>query len=57
MVKHSGIRNEIEAYTKTFKLGAERVLQQSALTFDFSLDQIFTGLSDAGMLCAPTAGP
>ncbi len=50
MVKHSGIRNEIEGYTKTYKIGAERILQQSAFTFDFSMDQIFTGLSNAGML-------
>ena len=33
-VTHAGLRNEIEGYTKTWKLGAERVLQQSAFTFN-----------------------
>jgi hybrid polyketide synthase/nonribosomal peptide synthetase ACE1 len=50
IIRHSGIRNEIEGYTKTYKLGAERVLQQSAFTFDFSVDQIFTGLVNGGMV-------
>lgn len=50
VIRHSGIRNEMEGYTKTYKLGAERVLQQSAFTFDFSVDQIFTGLVNAGMI-------
>nr|ARP51711.1 PKS-NRPS hybrid protein [Phyllosticta cirsii] len=48
VIRHSGIRNEMEGYTKTYKLGAERVLQQSAFTFDFSVDQIFTGLVNGG---------
>ncbi|GAB1314574.1 hypothetical protein MFIFM68171_04784 [Madurella fahalii] len=50
IIRHSGIRNEMEGYTKTYNLGAERVLQQSAFTFDFSVDQIFTGLVNGGML-------
>lgn len=50
IIRHSGIRNEMEGYTKTYKLGAERVLQQSAFTFDFSVDQIFTALVNGGML-------
>nr|BAZ95823.1 PKS-NRPS hybrid cpaA [Curvularia pallescens] len=50
VIRHSGICNEMEGYTKTYQLGAERVLQQSAFTFDFSLDQIFTGLVNGGML-------
>ncbi|KAI3331458.1 lovastatin nonaketide synthase [Xylariaceae sp. AK1471] len=50
IIRHSSIRNEIEGYTKTYKLGAERVLQQSAFTFDFSVDQIFTGLVNGGMV-------
>ncbi|KAI1824158.1 lovastatin nonaketide synthase [Xylaria intraflava] len=50
VIRHSSIRNEIEGYTKTYKLGAERVLQQSAFTFDFSMDQMFTGLSNGGTL-------
>ncbi|KAJ5740973.1 hypothetical protein N7493_000845 [Penicillium malachiteum] len=48
VIKHSGIRNEMEGYTKTYNLGAERVIQQSAFTFDFSVDQIFTGLVNGG---------
>lgn len=39
MVTHSGLRNEIEGYTKMWKLGAERTLQQSAFTFNHSSDQ------------------
>jgi hybrid polyketide synthase/nonribosomal peptide synthetase ACE1 len=39
VLKHSGLRNEIEGYTKMWKLGAERTLQQSAFTFNHSLDQ------------------
>jgi hybrid polyketide synthase/nonribosomal peptide synthetase ACE1 len=39
VVTHSGLRNEIEGYTKMWKLGAERTLQQSAFTFNHSSDQ------------------
>ena len=49
VIKHSSLRNEIEGYTKTWKLGAERVLQQSAFTFNHSSDQMFTGLVNGGM--------
>jgi len=48
MVTHAGLRNEIEGYTKTWNLGAERVLQQSAYTFNHSSDQIYTGLVNGG---------
>lgn len=50
VVTHAGLRNEIEGYTKTWGLGAERVLQQSAFTFNHSSDQIFTGLVNGGMV-------
>ncbi|KAJ9482269.1 hypothetical protein VN97_g11168 [Penicillium thymicola] len=50
MIKHSGIRNEMEGYTKTYNLGAERVIQQSAFSFDFSVGQIFTGLVNGGLV-------
>ncbi|KAL8689778.1 MAG: hypothetical protein Q9224_004564 [Gallowayella concinna] len=50
MVTHAGLRNEIEGYTKTWNLGAERVLQQSAFTFNHSSDQIYTGLVNGGMI-------
>ncbi|KAI0479373.1 hypothetical protein GGR56DRAFT_665124 [Xylariaceae sp. FL0804] len=48
MVTHAGLRNEIEGYTKTWGLGAERTLQQSAFTFNHSSDQIYTGLVNGG---------
>ncbi|KAL6694280.1 hypothetical protein J3F84DRAFT_395947 [Trichoderma pleuroticola] len=50
MVTHEGLRNEIEGYTKAWKLGPERVLQQSAFTFNHSSDQIYTGLVNGGMV-------
>ena len=50
VVTHAGLRNEIEGYTKTWKLGAERTLQQSAYTFNHSSDQIYTGLVNGGMV-------
>ncbi|KAF3768882.1 hypothetical protein M406DRAFT_10616, partial [Cryphonectria parasitica EP155] len=50
LVKHSGLRNEIEGYTKTWKLGAVRVLQQSAFSFNHSSDQMYTGLVNGGMV-------
>ncbi|KAJ8124217.1 hypothetical protein ONZ43_g8 [Nemania bipapillata] len=49
-IRHSSIRNQMEGYTKTYSLGAEYVLQQSPFTFDFSMDQIFTGLVNGGTL-------
>ncbi|KAJ5692060.1 hybrid PKS-NRPS biosynthetic cluster [Penicillium macrosclerotiorum] len=48
VVMHSGLRNEIEGYTKTWGLGAECVLQQSSFTFNHSSDQIYTGLVNGG---------
>ena len=50
MVTHAGLRNEIEGYTKTWGLGAERVLQQSSFTFNHSSDQMYTGLVNGGMV-------
>lgn len=50
VVTHAGLRNEIEGYTKTWGLKAERVLQQSAMTFNHSSDQIYTGLVNGGMV-------
>lgn len=51
VVTHSGLRNEIEGYTKAWGLGAERTLQQSAFTFNHSSDQIYTGLVNGGTVC------
>lgn len=50
VVTHAGLRNEIEGYTKTWGLGAERALQQSAFTFNHSSDQMYTGLCNGGMV-------
>jgi hybrid polyketide synthase/nonribosomal peptide synthetase ACE1 len=50
VVTHAGLRNEIEGYTKAWGLGAERVLQQSAFTFNHSSDQMYTGLVNGGMV-------
>ncbi|KAL9093353.1 MAG: hypothetical protein Q9165_004094 [Trypethelium subeluteriae] len=49
IIRHSGLCNEMEGYTKMWKLGAERVLQQSAFTFNHSSDQMFTALVNGGM--------
>ncbi|KAJ3531775.1 hypothetical protein NM208_g8729 [Fusarium decemcellulare] len=51
VISHSGLRNELEGYTKEWKLGAERVLQQSTFTFDFATDQMFTALVNGGTVC------
>lgn len=48
ILRHSAFRNTIEGLTQQYEIGAERVLQQSAFTFDFSLDQILCGLINAG---------
>lgn len=50
VVKHSGLCNEIEGYTTQWGLKAERVLQQSAFTFNHSSDQIYTGLVNGGFV-------
>ncbi|KAK0614866.1 hypothetical protein B0T17DRAFT_562985 [Bombardia bombarda] len=48
VVKHSGLRNEIEGYTTQWGLKAENTLQQSAFTFNHSSDQMYTGLVNGG---------
>lgn len=42
----------MESYSKEWDIaaGAKLVLQQSAFSFDFSLDQIFSALSNGGAL-------
>ncbi|CRG87308.1 Nonribosomal peptide synthetase 14 [Talaromyces islandicus] len=45
---HSGLRNVVEGDVSQFKLRKETVLQQSALTFDFSLIQVLVGLVTGG---------
>ena len=48
ILHHSALQNTIEGLTKHYNIGAERVLQQSAFTFDFSIDQILSGLTNGG---------
>lgn len=50
ILKHSSLVNEIEECTEKFGLGQEIVLQQSALSFDFSLFQIFAAIANGGTL-------
>ncbi|KAE8150730.1 hypothetical protein BDV25DRAFT_139560 [Aspergillus avenaceus] len=52
--RHSAFRNTIEGLTRQYGIGAERVLQQSAFTFDFSLDQILCGLVNGGSVYIAT---
>jgi hybrid polyketide synthase/nonribosomal peptide synthetase ACE1 len=40
----------MEGYTKKFEIGSEVVLQQSAFSFDFSMDQIFSALTTGSTL-------
>lgn len=47
-LRHSALQNTIEGLTRQYGLGMEVVLQQSAYTFDFSLDQILVGLANGG---------
>lgn len=48
IMHHSALRNTIEGPSRQYNIGAEKVLQQSAFTFDFSLDQILCGLANGG---------
>ncbi|THC94049.1 hypothetical protein EYZ11_006458 [Aspergillus tanneri] len=50
ILKHSSIRNEIEGYSQQWGIGQETVLQQSAYSFDFSLDQMLSGLANGGTI-------
>lgn len=47
---HASLRNEMEGYTKTWKVDSEIVLQQNAFCFDFSMDQLFSALSTGSQL-------
>lgn len=57
LLKHSGIRNNIEGNTEQFHIGpTDYGLQQISLSFDFSVWQIFMCLANgAGLLIAPKA--
>lgn len=51
ILKHESVRNEVEISAKTYGIGRDVVLQQSALSFDMSVVQIFLALSLGGTLC------
>lgn len=50
VLRHRNLAHHIEGYVKKWKIGRETVLQQSALSFDLSIGQIFTALSMGGTL-------
>lgn len=55
MLRHSGIRNNIEGTDRHWGVGRETVLQQSACTFDMSLRQLLTALTHGGTLYIASA--
>ncbi|KAK2871866.1 putative NRPS-like protein biosynthetic cluster [Arthroderma sp. PD_2] len=48
VLSHGNLRNHIECFARTLKLGEETVLQQSAITFDMSINQILVALCNGG---------
>ncbi|KAH6673321.1 polyketide synthase [Halenospora varia] len=50
ILKHSSLINEIEDSATKFGLNKDRVLQQSALSFDMSIWQTFNALANGGSL-------
>lgn len=50
VLKHSGLRNSIEGLVSRYDVGREVVLQQTAYSFDMSLDEIFVALCGGGTL-------
>ncbi|KAJ9199832.1 hypothetical protein DTO164E3_4289 [Paecilomyces variotii] len=54
-ISHSSLKNLFEGYQKTGDLSRHTVLQQSAYSFDLSLDQILTGLAGGGSIYVASA--
>ncbi|PVH70207.1 putative hybrid PKS-NRPS enzyme [Cadophora sp. DSE1049] len=52
VIHHSSLRNQMESYSRAWGIAdaVGIVLQQSAFSFDFSLDQIFSALANGGGL-------
>lgn len=50
IIRHSNLRNEIECSTSIYNFNCEVVLQQSAVSFDMSLTQIFSAAAYGGIL-------
>jgi amino acid adenylation domain-containing protein len=48
LLTHGGFANQISAISERYGVGREVVLQQSALGFDMSLEQIFSALANGG---------
>ena len=45
---HMGLRNQMEGFTNRWGIKSDKILQQSAFSFDMSLWQMFAALSNAG---------
>lgn len=56
-INHSNLRNQMESYSREWNIAAAvaMVLQQSAFSFDFSIDQIFSALANGGGLYVVSA--
>lgn len=50
ILSHSSLRNQVEGVARVYHFGAETVLQQTAISFDLSLDQVMTALCNGGTL-------
>jgi hybrid polyketide synthase/nonribosomal peptide synthetase ACE1 len=50
VLTHSNLRNQVEGLSKVYNIGKEVILQQTAFTFDQSLQEIFLGLCNGGTL-------
>ena len=57
IINHSSLRNQMESYSREWNIAvaATMVLQQSAFSFDFSIDQIFSALTNGGCLYVVSA--
>lgn len=50
ILQHGAIRNQVEGYSRTYKVGKEVILQQTAYSFDIALMQVVLGLTNGGTL-------
>ena len=57
VINHSSLRNQMESCSREWNVAAAAtmVLQQSAFSFDFSIDQIFSALANGGGLFVVSA--
>ncbi|KAF2138629.1 uncharacterized protein K452DRAFT_234185 [Aplosporella prunicola CBS 121167] len=55
-LSHAGFRNGLEGFSKVYGLYKEVVLQQTAFSFDLSLEQIFVALGNGGTLVVVPQG-